>query len=122
MKKVLFTIDNVVQGLLLGSSVFFPFTFVAAFFLGCWQLGSSLLKAILLQSRLHFTYFLAATAYCLALFAGAQAADAFQYEPGEWIWYLWCVLGLPPLVGAIWYFGQSMRDLAEAKAAQSELV
>lgn len=122
MKKVLFIIDNVVQGLLLGSSVFFPFTFVAAFFLGCWQLGSSLLKAILLQSRLHLNYFLAATAYCLVLFAGAQTADAFNYEPEEWIWYLWLVLGLPPLVGAIWYFGQSMRDLAEAKAVSSEWV
>ena len=122
MKKVLFTIDNVVQGLLLGSSVFFPFTFIAAFFLGCWQLGSSLLKAILLQSRLHLNYFLAATTYCVVLFAGAQTADAFNYERTNGVGYLWFVLALPPLVGGSWYFGQSMRDLAEAKAAQSEWV
>ncbi|MEQ8703979.1 MAG: hypothetical protein RIC19_08655 [Phaeodactylibacter sp.] len=122
MKKVLFTIDNVVQSLLLGSSVFFPFTFVAAFFLGCWQLGSSLLKAILLQSRLHLNYFLAATAYCLVLFAGAQTAGAFNYEPTNWVGYLWFVLALPPLVGGIWYFVQSMRDLGQAIASPSEWV
>lgn len=122
MKKALFAIDNVVQGLLLGSSVFFPFTLVAAFFLGCWQLGSSLIKAILLQSRLYLNYFLAATAYCLLLVAGTQAADIFNYEPTNWVGYLWFVLALPPLVGGIWYFWQSIKDLKEIESTQSRWV
>lgn len=122
MKRTLLTVDNVMQSIFLVSGIFFPFTLVAAFLLGCWQLGSSLLKAIFLRSRLHLNYFLAAAAYCMLLIVGLRTADAFDYEPSTWLGYLWFVLALPPLVGGIWYFLQSIKDLDEIESTQSRWV
>jgi|AntRauTorckE5430_2_1112549.scaffolds.fasta_scaffold44264_1 hypothetical protein len=122
MKKLLFTIDNLGQAILLGSCLFFPFTFIAAIPLGGWQLTSSLLKGLLMRSSLHLYYFLAATMYCVLLGFGAKTSDHFQFEQLPWATHLWFVLALPPVVGAVWYFVQSVRDMRNLEVWQPDWV
>lgn len=122
MKKLLFIIDNLCQAILLGSCLFFPFTFIAAIPLGGWQLTSSLLKGLLMRSSLHLYYFLAATMYCVLLGFGTTTSDHFQFEQLPWAANLWLVLALPPVVGAVWYFVQSIRDLKNLEVREPDLV
>ena len=112
MKRMLLATDTIIQSIMLCLMIFFPLTLFVSMPLGGWQLGSSLIKGIAWRSKLHFTYFMAATAYCLLLIWGIEHADSIPFiQDYEWLEKMWWVLCLPPLVGAIWYYAQSHRDV-----------
>ncbi len=120
MKNILLTIDTVGQAILLTLCLFFPLTLFVAVPLGGWQLLSSLCKGLLLQSKLHLYYFLSATAYCVLLAFSAKMELDFNWL--EWAQYLWVILAVPPVVGAVWYFLQSMRDMEKEAPNKPEMV
>lgn len=112
MKRMLLTTDTIIQSIMLCLMIFFPLTLFVSIPLGGWQLGSSLIKGIAWRSKLHFTYFIAATAYCLLLIWGIEHTDSVPFILDyEWLRAMWWVLCLPPLVGAVWYYTQSHRDV-----------
>jgi hypothetical protein len=110
-KQVLLTLDIVVQASLLAMSLFLPLIFFTSVLLGGWQLSSSLLKGVLWNSRLHALYFASASAYSSLLYFFSKNSEKLPYyESSDILSGLWYVVLLPPLVGAIWYFVQSIRD------------
>jgi len=121
MKTFLLTFDTIIQAIMLACCIFFPLTFFVAPFLGAWQLGSSLLKGILLWSKMHFLYFLSAGAYLQFLYLFSKNEESLNFLELEWVGNIWWFVFLPPLVAAVWYFKQSMKDAKEHKP-QEELV
>ncbi|KGE86952.1 MAG: hypothetical protein ACE362_10955 [Phaeodactylibacter xiamenensis] len=122
MKRTLMTVDALMQFLLMVSCLIYPFTLFAAFFLGIWQLSSSLLKGLIMQSWIHIQYFLAAAMYCVLLIAAAKFGDQLWLSEWSGEMYLWIVLAVPPLIGAVWYFLRSIQDLVSLNEAPSEWV
>jgi hypothetical protein len=118
MKAFLLTADTIVQAILLMLCLIFPLTLFFAMPLGAWQMGSSLLKAIFLWSKLHFIYFIAAGAYCQLLIIAInhpELLNIWEHNIPDGFW----LLGLAPAaVGAFWYFGRTIKD---AKGNQSQI-
>ena len=87
MAKALLLFDFGIQAFLLTIilvfGVFF-FPLVLLIPLGGWQLSSALTKGIAWRSRLHFTYFMAASAYCLALYAFAGEQAVLPWAEDYW--------------------------------------
>ena len=111
IQRGLLTLDITIQGILLGISIYLPALLITSVLIGGWQLLGSLLKGIFWNSSLHALYFAAASGYSSLLYIMVQHADWLPFhESNEVISMLWFFMLLPPLIGAIWYFGQSVRD------------
>lgn len=110
------TISLSIQGEGLGV-IFFPLLIIAMP-LGAWQVLSAAVKGIAGPSFLHGVYAIIALAYCFLLQFGVQLLENFDgMLSGHLPYQVYYVLALPPAVGAIWYFMQSIRDWEAAKTA-----
>lgn len=121
MKAFLLTFDTIIQAMLLACCLLFPLTFFIAPVLGAWQMGSSLLKAILMSSKMHFLYFISAGAYLQFLYFFSKNEESLNFLELAWVESIWWFIFLPPIVAAIWYFLRSIED-AIAHKPQEELV
>ena len=111
IQRGLLTLDITIQGVLLGISIYLPAILITSILIGGWQLSSSLLKGIFWNSRLHALYFAAASGYTSLLYLAANYTELLPFqESNDIIEGLWYFMLIPPFIGAIWYFGQSIRD------------
>ena len=95
--------------------VFLPLI-IMAIPLGAWQVLSAVVKGIAGPSLLHGVYVITALAYCFLLQFGLQLIENFNVLIGGRMPYqVYWILALPPAIGALWYFMQSVRDWEAAK-------
>jgi hypothetical protein len=118
------TIDLVVQTILLAPTMLMGlwaliverdytlFFFLGLFFIGAWQLLSSLCWGLVANFTLQRRYFLAAAAYIALLIGMAQATTYFRLHYFDSqisvALYMALIAGIPT-VAAIWYWLQTYR-------------